>query len=93
MCCSLHGDFENSEVLLCVSVVRTRGCLRYCFLSGRHYQASPLVGSIGEFDTSTETFTAYHERLEQYSLRIVLAFTLLTLPRLLKQLRTGRRLQ
>ena len=27
---------------------------------------SPLVGSIGEFDTSTETFTAYHERLEQY---------------------------
>ena len=28
--------------------------------------ASPLVGSIGEFDTSTETFTAYHERLEQY---------------------------
>ena len=28
--------------------------------------ASPLVGSIGEFDTSTKTFTAYHERLEQY---------------------------
>ena len=28
--------------------------------------ASPLVGSIGEFDTSTETFTVYHERLEQY---------------------------
>ena len=28
--------------------------------------ASPLVGSIGEFDTATETFTAYHERLEQY---------------------------
>ena len=28
--------------------------------------ASPLVGSTGEFDTSTETFTAYHERLEQY---------------------------
>ena len=28
--------------------------------------ASLLVGSIGEFDTSSETFTAYHERLEQY---------------------------
>ena len=27
---------------------------------------TPLVGSIGEFDTSTETFTAYHERFEQY---------------------------
>ena len=26
---------------------------------------SLLVGFIGEFDTSTETFTAYHERLEQ----------------------------
>ena len=28
--------------------------------------SSLLVGSIGEFDSSTETFTAYHERLEQY---------------------------
>jgi hypothetical protein len=28
--------------------------------------ASPLVSSVVEFDTSTETFTAYHERLEQY---------------------------
>lgn len=28
--------------------------------------ASPLVGSVGEFDSSTETFTAYCERLEQY---------------------------
>ena len=28
--------------------------------------SSLLVGSIGEFDTFTETFTAYHERLEQY---------------------------
>ena len=45
--------------------------------------ASLLVGSIGEFDTSTETFTAYNERLNSFSLRIVLAITLLMLPRLL----------
>jgi len=31
-----------------------------------YVMALPLVGSIGEFDTSTETFTAYHERLKQY---------------------------
>ena len=37
MWCCLHGDFENCEVLLCVSVVRARGCLRYYFLFGRHY--------------------------------------------------------
>ena len=28
--------------------------------------ASPLLGSVGEFDPSTETFTAYFERLEQF---------------------------
>lgn len=28
--------------------------------------ASPLVGSILKFDTSTETFTAYHKRFERY---------------------------
>ena len=65
MCCRLNGDFENCEVLLCVSVIHACGCLHYCFLFGRHYGFTTGC-SIGEFDTSTETFTAYHERLEQY---------------------------
>ena len=28
--------------------------------------ASPLLGSVGEFDPASETFTAYFERLEQF---------------------------
>jgi len=64
MCFCLHGNFENCQVLLCVSVVRTPGCV-VAFCSAA-IMASMLVGSIGEFDTSMETFTAYHERLEQY---------------------------
>ncbi|CAH3194455.1 unnamed protein product, partial [Porites evermanni] len=28
--------------------------------------ASPLLGSVGEFDPSSETFTAYFERLDQF---------------------------
>ena len=28
--------------------------------------ASPLLGAIGEFDPSTETFTVYSERLDQF---------------------------
>ena len=29
--------------------------------------ASPLLGAIGEFEPSTETFTVYSERLDQFS--------------------------
>ena len=55
--------------------------------------ASPLAGSIGEFDTSTETFTAYHERLEQYFVAnsIGLYSSEASDPNLLKQLRTRKK--
>ena len=32
---------------------------------GNLAMASPLLGSVGEFDPSSETFTAYLERLDQ----------------------------
>ena len=33
---------------------------------GNLAMASPLLGSVGEFDPSSETFTAYLERLDQF---------------------------
>ena len=44
--------------------VHVVGCV-FAFCSAT-IMASLLVGAIGEFNTSTETFTAYYKRLEQY---------------------------
>ena len=42
--------------------VHARACLRvYSFRHGL-----PLLGSVGEFDPASETFTVYFERLEQF---------------------------
>ena len=60
--------FENCEVLLCISVIRTRGCLRYCFLFGpalsshRSLNTPPVLppaGRQGSFPIPPRQSTSY----------------------------------